>query len=258
MNFRSMVFILFLIGCSTAPQKKILNQVEQTPENCYLTTDDLTDVANTTGHQFLSNRFYNVIYDNAHVQPFIVEYKLKYSKTSHNLNRGTDYPDHFVQDRRVSSSAGNNDYLRTGWDKGHLAPAEDFSFSFESARETFLYSNISPQDSSFNRHGSWSKLEKKARETGSGQEIQVLTGPLKFNNTRMPSSVSAPYVPKYFFKIIISNINDDCLRSLFILKNDSSSNDYCTDNLPEKVALLPKKLKQIIGQSTMDHKICNR
>ena len=54
------------------------------------------------------------------------------------------------------------DYRGSGYDRGHLAPAEDFEWSAEAMSDSFFMSNMSPQDPSFNR-GIWKRLENRVR-----------------------------------------------------------------------------------------------
>ncbi len=54
------------------------------------------------------------------------------------------------------------DYKKSGFDRGHLAPAADHKDSQEAMKETFLLSNMSPQYPRFNQ-GYWSHFEKYVR-----------------------------------------------------------------------------------------------
>ena len=69
----------------------------------------------------------------------------------------------FFTDKRVKKNyrTTSKDYTNTGYDRGHLAPAADFSFSDIAMSESFYMSNISPQHPSFNR-GIWKKSLKMA------------------------------------------------------------------------------------------------
>lgn len=226
MNKLLIISLLLFPGCAS----NLTSSLKEKRASCFIDEAALRSISKQYNHQFLDNKYYDAIYDNSRVQPFLVEYKLQYSKATHTLERGTDFPDTFIADQRVELSATNRDYLRTGWDKGHLAPAEDFSFAIEAAKETFLFSNISPQKPNFNRHGSWVKLEKSTRALSSEFKLQVITGPLEFSNGRMPSSTHAPLIPKSFYKILIYEKSEQCFYESFTLQNSTDSNEYCGDN----------------------------
>lgn len=79
-------------------------------------------------------------------------------------------------------------FTRTGYDRGHLAPAGDFVENPAGMSHSFYTSNIVPQDPGNNR-GIWVRLEKNvrawARQKG---EVYVITGPVYFAG-------GAPYTP---------------------------------------------------------------
>lgn len=89
--------------------------------------------------------------------------------------RGDDFrPDPEIP----TGSATPQDYTRSGYDRGHLAPAADMSFSAKAMSESFYMSNMSPQAPQFNR-GIWSKLEKQVRHFATREKrIVVVTGPI--------------------------------------------------------------------------------
>ena len=72
-------------------------------------------------------------------------------------------------------------YSNTGIHKGHLVPAETYSFSEENIKSTFVYTNAVPQYQKFNS-GQWGTYEKKIREYGkdtcanNGGDLYLLTG----------------------------------------------------------------------------------
>ncbi|CAM9291424.1 unnamed protein product, partial [Sphacelaria rigidula] len=91
-----------------------------------------------------------------------------------------------------------SDYRGSGLDRGHLAPAGDHKTTEEYLKETFLLTNMAPQDPSFNR-GYWADFEEFVRllvvpkESSSGgssaasgtssvgppfKDVYVITGPL--------------------------------------------------------------------------------
>ena len=65
--------------------------------------------------------------------------------------------------------------------KGHLVPAETYSFSEENIKSTFVYTNAVPQYQTFNS-GQWSEYEQKIRNYGKNKcaekdgDLYLLTG----------------------------------------------------------------------------------
>ena len=65
--------------------------------------------------------------------------------------------------------------------KGHLLPAETFSFTMDHLRSTFTYTNAVPQYAAFNT-GQWAKYEKRIRQFATntcsvqGGTLYLLTG----------------------------------------------------------------------------------
>ena len=77
-----------------------------------------------------------------------------------------------------TGSASSSDYTRSGFDRGHLAPAADMAYSEQTMRDSFYMSNISPQRPGFNR-GIWKDLEAWVRQTAVKERlVVVVTGPV--------------------------------------------------------------------------------
>jgi endonuclease G len=93
------------------------------------------------------------------------------------------------------------EYVKTGYDRGHLAPSADFTFSQTANDETFVMSNIAPQTHHLNA-GAWEKLEEQVRRWACGEEkVTVITGPIFHgNDPKLPSGL---LIPQRFFKIVI-------------------------------------------------------
>jgi len=73
----------------------------------------------------------------------------------------------------------NEDYFKSGFDRGHLAAAGNHKAHQRLCEETFKLSNMAPQVGvGFNRH-SWNRLEKHVRRlTKVYNNVYVCTGPL--------------------------------------------------------------------------------
>jgi DNA/RNA endonuclease G (NUC1) len=128
-------------------------------------------------------------------------------------------------------------YHNSGYDRGHMAPAADFTHDPSAYRDTFNYCNISPQDSVLNQT-TWARLEDWTRQvaTHGWQREQattyVVTGPLwlpkrqigpkafqyAYSALGQPPSLVA--VPSHFFKVVVVVKNDKVLRfACFVMAN---------------------------------------
>ncbi|MDY4042187.1 MAG: DNA/RNA non-specific endonuclease [Marinifilaceae bacterium] len=92
-----------------------------------------------------------------------------------------------------------SDYRKSGYDRGHLCPAADMTFSEKAMSETFYLSNMSPQTHACNA-GIWSRLEKHVRERAKREHLYVVTGPV-FKEIRGRIGKNAVTVPGYFYKL---------------------------------------------------------
>jgi endonuclease G len=131
-----------------------------------------------------------------------VEYRLKREHLTKKLGKRRDK---FIPDPILVKSGmpfvTAAEYKRTGFDRGHLAPAADFSFSQAANDETFVFSNIAPQTKLLNR-GAWLRLEQQVRRWACGEgEVTIITGPvITASDQHLPSGLM---IPQSFFKIII-------------------------------------------------------
>src|SRR6056297_540596 len=79
--------------------------------------------------------------------------------TKEELNGEFERKNNFKPDPQVKTeTADDKDYYKSGYDRGHLAPAADMTWDKVAMDESFYYSNMSPQNPSFNR-GIWRRLE---------------------------------------------------------------------------------------------------
>ena len=127
-------------------------------------------------------------------------------------------PDPLVE----TGSALSSDYTRSGYDRGHLAPAGDFKFSKEMMKQTFYMSNISPQVPDFNR-GIWKKLEEQVRVWALRDKgLYVVTGPVLRPGLPTIGKKNQVAVPEYYYKVILYCNNPDIRMIAFLMKNEES------------------------------------
>lgn len=113
--------------------------------------------------RFIVYRGFVVRYDTAHRVPLFTIHRVTpeqlQDSAGHRAARSDDF---WIDDRLSAFSASARDYYKSGYDRGHHAPAGDFVRSQRLQDESFVYSNISPQNPKLNR-GVFSDLEKEIR-----------------------------------------------------------------------------------------------
>lgn len=170
------------------------------------------------GEEYVRHAGYAFVYDEKHEQAKWVAYCLTKKETEGSIERS----DHFVEDPSVKTgTASNVDYSKSGYDRGHLAPAADMRWSENAMEESFYYSNMSPQLPAFNR-GIWKKLEEKVRDWAIAfDSVLIVTGPILSEtlSTIGPNKVS---VPKYYFKAILDYKGAHSKSIAFVMPNQGS------------------------------------
>ena len=168
---------------------------------------------------------YALGYIEKHEQPAWVQYIMTAEEVSGlAAKRGDDFrPDPEVP----TGSATPQDYTRSGYDRGHLAPAADMSFSVKTISESFYMSNMSPQTPQFNR-GIWSKLEKQVRHFATKEKrIVVVTGPILPAEKTNTIGANRVTVPEYYYKVIYDTTPPEKMVA-FVLPNRGSKADLRT------------------------------
>jgi len=130
------------------------------------------------------------------------------------------------------------DYNRTGYDRGHQAPAGNQTTDAKLKDETFYMSNMAPQLPTLNRQA-WRMLEEKSRDWVKqfGHAFE-LTGPVFFD-PKEDSAASATgtvdfktigkdsvAVPTHFYKIIVVEDSGKLKAIAFVLPNQKYSPPY--------------------------------
>jgi endonuclease G len=168
----------------------------------------------TTGI-IINHSYYSLSYSVEKKESEWVFYKLTCEQSKGDINRSNSFrPDPLIKD----GSAQLIDYIGSGFDRGHLAPAGDMKSSLEAMSESFYLSNITPQEPSFNR-GIWKELEEEVRLwVCEDSLLYIVDGPIFTKNdlTIGPDHVA---VPSFFYKIVFYNKRNDYEIIGFILPN---------------------------------------
>jgi endonuclease G len=156
--------------------------------------------------QFLDKRFFVISYDAEQRIPEWVAYRLRRSELNGDEERTDDFrPDPTLEDDDRSEL---RDYRSSGYDRGHMAPAADFSRSHRAMSTTFLLSNMTPQRPSLNR-GIWARLESQLRDAADEfGTVWIITGSL-FTDRRPPGHRTSigngrVAVPTDFYKVALA------------------------------------------------------
>lgn len=105
----------------------------------------------------LCNSFYAVKYDTVLNEPIISVEKFR---VGNHPERSNDFhPDLRID---IANRAEKYDYSHSGYDQGHMTPAADAT-NDEEMHDTFLLSNMTPQEPTLNRQ-SWRVLEIEVRK----------------------------------------------------------------------------------------------
>lgn len=110
----------------------------------------------------------------------------------------------FVDEYKLKDkSATNADYKYSGFDKGHMVPAGDFYWDKNLKDETFVFSNICPQNPNLNR-GIWANLENAIREKllASLCDGYIITGIIFSSAEIRKIGINDIGIPEYLFKLI--------------------------------------------------------
>ncbi|XP_048366234.1 nuclease EXOG, mitochondrial [Sphaerodactylus townsendi] len=140
-------------------------------------------------------------------------------------------------------SAMNEDYVGSGWSRGHMAPAGDNKYSPKAMAETFYLSNIVPQNYE-NNAGFWNRMEMYCRElTERFEDVWIVSGPLTLPQSDEDGKKRVIYqvigkddvaVPSHLYKVILARRSAAFPSPLglgaFVVPNDPISFDH---QLPE-------------------------
>ena len=162
-----------------------------------ITNLNFKDLRPTFNGELVKHTHYSLSYSEKHEQAEWVFYEINKERILGLVKRTDD----FRSDKSISTnSASLEDYKSTGYDRGHLAPAEDFSFSTSAMSESFYMSNISPQHPSFN-YGIWKDLEDLVRKWGANNTLYVVSGPV-FGSCISTIGSNNVCIPESYYKVI--------------------------------------------------------
>lgn len=166
-----------------------------------------------------------------------VAYELTKTETSGESKRNN----RFTADPMIKGEqATNADYTRSGYDRGHMAPAADMSWSRKAMDESFYFTNICPQAPELNR-GIWKSLEEKGRDWAvRDSAIMIVCGPIVRKNDKT-IGINRVVVPSMFYKVILSPFGKKPKAIGFLFENKGSNADL------KKLAVPVDSIEKLTG-----------
>lgn len=126
----------------------------------------------------------------------------------------------FTEDTSVAAPrATDNDYYNSRYDRGHLCPAGDNKWDATAMTETFLFTNICPQNHALNKY-EWNDLEIKCREWARKYgAVDIVCGPVYYPDVA-PRYIgrNKVRVPDALFKVVLCR--QRAMAIGFVYKND--------------------------------------
>ena len=161
----------------------------------------------------ISHPHYTAYFENDYMNPTVVVYSLY--KGGGNCNRSKFK---FKNDRPNIKTATDKNYTNSGYDKGHLANAEDFAFDCELDELTFRFYNCVPQHPKLNR-GPWKKIEKDIRKMSQTTDITIMCINIFDGTNFLPGTKVG--IPKECIKLVWNTKTEEPIRG-YVFTNTST------------------------------------
>ena len=194
--------------------------------------------------QVIERRGFTTGYSNLHRQPLWVSYILSAENLTGIQVKRTDK---FLTDPLIKHDPViPKEYARSGFDRGHIAPAADMAYSPETMAESFYMSNMSPQLPYCNRK-SWLSVETLMRKWAlKEKKLYIVAGPVfsRFFG-KVPEKFRVT-VPGHFFKAVL-DLTPPHKMIAFVVPNSSTGGKNA-----ESFAISVDELEKLTGYDFFD------
>ena len=213
-------------------RRNLANDVEAPSEGLSrIIGEDLEQPAPLSGEIILFKNSFVVSYNIETKCPNYVAWCLTKSRLDGRVSR---YNYSFIGDETIgeASRVETQDYSGSGYDRGHMCPAADNSHEEMSMMQSFMMTNICPQNHNLNS-GDWKELEEQCRQwVKDYSELYIVCGPIF--DKKNPRTIGKRKglkiaVPDRFFKVVLM-IGKNPKAIGFIYPNAETNKDirdYC-------------------------------
>jgi endonuclease G len=207
------------------------NDIQKEYKDAGLT--ELTITTDGVKEQIIEHMAYTVSYNSTWNEPNWVAWELTREECSAQRGRNQDFePDPQVKGKRITT----HDYSRSGYTRGHMAPAGDMKWSEKAMNECFYTSNICPQDKELNA-GLWEDVESRSRYWAKRYgKLWICCGPIVQDLHKNVKNKIA--VPSHFFKVVCTEDKGKYYAMGFVFPNENCKGDiwkyaYSVDEIEE-------------------------
>ncbi|MDO4160926.1 MAG: DNA/RNA non-specific endonuclease [Prevotellaceae bacterium] len=175
---------------------------------------------NGTPEQILYRTGYTASYNKTTKLPNWVAWHLTAANTKGDVKRPRKA---FHEDEDVPEPrATDGDYYNSGFDRGHMCPAADNKWSEDAMYQSFLFTNMCPQNHNLNI-GDWNEMENACRKWAKKfGDIYIVCGPILYKGKHKTIGSNKVVVPEAFFKVVLC-MNGTPKAIGFIYKNQAGN-----------------------------------
>ena len=229
--FIAAVIIIALIGSTnlrSLTEKATQEVIQEANSHADTQRMEIPQISNGRQGQIIQRSGYTLSYNDKTRTPQWVAWELTKEETRGNEERN----DEFLPDPQViGTQVVTYDYSRSGYDRGHMAPAGDMKWNRQAMQESFYMSNICPQDHNLNTED-WNNLEMKSREWARRYgKVYIVCGPIYTGKRNEYIGEHRVKVPDAFFKVILINDSRKQCALGFYFENEAGERplkDYIT------------------------------
>ena len=166
-----------------------------------------TDISNfinlNTCDQIIDKQVFKICYSYKYKGALAVWYELDGNLV--NKNNIKNRPDFYNEKNiPIQYRAKSQDYINSGFDRGHLAPDANFDYDLKTQVKTYSMANIVPQYPTLNRKA-WIKAEKYERLIASKLKTITVINLIDYSKSTQQIGNNKLSVPNTFYKIIFND-----------------------------------------------------